>query len=178
MSPLPKPPRSPAFSRQRAAWPLVALDRIVGAVGALTLGLVLPVSLLLFLQWPLRELLQAWSREANDLAQWLFALYVSVAITYATRRHAHLATDTLAHRYPARWRARLARVAAAIVLLPWSVFLLYAAWPIVAQSVAQLESFPETYNPGYFVIKSAVALLAGLVLIQALLQVLRPSADE
>jgi TRAP-type C4-dicarboxylate transport system permease small subunit len=64
---------------------MALLDRILRAITAAGLVLVLPISLLLFLQWPLRDLLQAYSREANDLAQWLFALYVSVAITYATR---------------------------------------------------------------------------------------------
>jgi len=46
----------------------------------------LPVVLLLFLQWPLRDLVRAWSRDANDLAQWLFALYVAMAFTAAMRR--------------------------------------------------------------------------------------------
>ena len=34
-----------------------------------TVRLVLPVSLLLFLQWPLRDLVQAYSIESNDLAE-------------------------------------------------------------------------------------------------------------
>ena len=45
-----------------------ALDRIVGRIIAAGAVLVLPVSLLLFLQWPLRDTLHAYSREANDLA--------------------------------------------------------------------------------------------------------------
>ena len=61
--------------------PLAILDRTLGRLVAAASILVLPVSLLLFLQWPLREWLLAYSREANDLAQVLFALYVSVAIT-------------------------------------------------------------------------------------------------
>jgi len=49
----------------------------------------------------------AGSREASELAQWLFALYVSLAMTYATRAHAHLAADALARRYSLQTRARL-----------------------------------------------------------------------
>ena len=135
-------------------------------------ALVLPVSLLLFLQWPLRELVQAYSREANDLAQWLFALYVSVAITYATRMRSHLAADALARRYAPATRARLYRVASLSVLVPWSVFMLYAVAPMLWQSVLQaLEHFPETYNPGYFIVKAAVGVLALLVLLQATIDV-------
>ena len=153
------------------------LDRLVGALCACGLALVLPLSLLLFLQWPLRDLLHAYSREANDIAQWLFALYVSLAITYATRTRSHLAADALARRYSAATRARVHRFASLAVLTPWSLFMLYAVAPIVWQSVRQLERFPETFNPGYFLLKLAVALLALLVLFQALLDLMKREPD-
>jgi TRAP-type mannitol/chloroaromatic compound transport system permease small subunit len=149
-------------------------DRAVGAVVAAAQWLVLPVSLLLFLQWPLRDLLHAWSREANDLAQWLFALYVSVALTYATRERAHLAAGALAERYSPALRHRIGRAGAALCLLPWSLFLLVAAAPTVWRSIRGLEQFPETYNPGYFIVKASVCLLALLMLVQVLLDLLRP----
>ena len=152
---------------------LTRLDRIVGTIISLGLVLVLPVSLLLFLQWPLRDVVHGYSREANDLAQWLFALYVSVAITYATRTRSHLAADAVARGYAARTRERLHRVGAACVLVPWSAFVLWAAAPMIAQSVLQLEQFPDTFNPGYFIVKSAVALLALLVLLQAVIDAVR-----
>ena len=157
---------------------LIAFDRALGATLMWGAVLVLPVSLLLFLQWPLRELVHSYSREANDFAQLLFALYVSLAVTCATRHHAHLAADAFARRYPLRVRTWLSRVAAAIVLIPWSSFILYAAWPGVLQSVLQLEAFPETFNPGYFVVRTCVALLALLVLIQALLDLILARASE
>jgi TRAP-type mannitol/chloroaromatic compound transport system permease small subunit len=136
--------------------------------------LVLPVSLLLALQWPLRDLLHAYSREANDLAQWLFALYVTLALVCATRRRAHLAADALARRYPPRLRALLSRTGNALALIPWSLFLLYAASPVAWNSLRQFESFPDTDNPGYFIIKLCVWLMGALVLAQALIDVLRP----
>lgn len=155
------------------------LSSALRAVTWLAQPLVLAVSLLLFLQWPLRDLVQAYSREANDIAQWLFALYVSVAITAATRARSHLAADAFAHRYPAAVRAWLARAASLLVLVPWSLYVLYAHWPVVVQSVRQLERFPDTFNPGYFLIKVAVALLAVLVLLQALVDLFgRHSTDD
>jgi len=155
---------------------LASLDRLIGLLLGAGMVLVLPLSLLLFLQWPLRDLVQAYSREANDLAQILFALYVSLAVTYASRHRTHLAADSLAQRYSAVTRERLVRSASLCVLVPWAGFIIYASWPIVAQSVRQLEAFPETFNPGYFVLKLALFLLALLVLLQALLDCLRPRA--
>src|SRR5262245_56587490 len=81
--------------------------------------LAIPISLLLFLKWPLRDYFQVYSREANDLGQWLFALYVAGALTAATRAGTHLAVDTLAKRYPLWLRRRLARVCDLVALGPW-----------------------------------------------------------
>jgi TRAP-type mannitol/chloroaromatic compound transport system permease small subunit len=51
--------------------------------------------------------------------------------------------------------------------------MLFAAWPMVLQSVLQLERFPDTYNAGYFIVKLAVALTAFLVLLQGVVDVFR-----
>ena len=154
-----------------------ALDAMVVCIQRAAAILALPLALLLFLQWPLRELVQGYSREANDLAQTLFALYVAIAITCATRQRTHLAADALAHGRSPRLRHLLTRIASLAVMAPWSLFVLYSAWPMVAQSVRQLESFPDTFNPGYFVVKIALMLLVVLVLLQAILDLVRPSAS-
>ena len=84
---------------------LRALDRLIDAITRGGLVLVIPLSLLLFLQWPLRDALGRYSREANDVAQILFALYVTLAITYATRQRTHLAADSVARRFAPATRA-------------------------------------------------------------------------
>lgn len=140
--------------------------------------LAIPLALLLCLQWPLRDWFHAYSREANDLAQLLFGIYVGIGITYATRARSHLTPDVLAQRYPARVRARLIRLASICVVVPWTLFILYAATPMVWRSIMQMESFPDTFNPGYFILKISVWLLALLVMLQALVDVFRPAAEE
>ena len=102
---------------------------------------------------------------------------MSVAITAATRHRAHLAADAFARRYHGAVRYRLAQLGALFALIPWSLFVVYAAWPSVAQSVRQLESFPETYNAGYFIIKLALLLLALLTLAQAVVEVFRAPGE-
>lgn len=145
------------------------LDRLLDRVIRLGAWLVLPVALLLFLQWPLRELIGRYSREANDMGQWLFALYVAVALTAATRRNAHLATDALAHRYSARTRHLLSQAVRLLAIVPWTLFVLWSGAGIAYRSLLELESFPDTFNPGYFVVKIAAWLLALLLLLQTLL---------
>ncbi|HET7524538.1 MAG TPA: cysteine-rich CWC family protein [Burkholderiaceae bacterium] len=139
------------------------IDRTLDRLTAWLMPLAVAVTLLLFLQWPLRDLVHAWSTQANDLAQWLFALYVALSIRLAANHHAHLTAraDLAAICDPrsplrSRWRA----VGAALCLLAWGAYLLLSGWPEVAQAVASRERFPETDNPGYFMTHVAMALLA------------------
>lgn len=165
----------PSYPWQRS---LALLDRGLALVISAGMVLVLPVSLLLFLQWPLRDLVHAYSREANDLAQWLFALYVSLALTHTTRQRLHLATDTLARRLPPLLHRLTARFAPLLVLVPWSLFILAESWISVSESIRQLEGFPDTYNPGYFLVKASMLLLALLVLLQALVDAFRKMPED
>lgn len=152
------------------------LDQFVESVLAAAKWLGPPVVTLLFLQWPLRTIIGLYSREANDLGQWLFALYVAASVTAATRAKTHLAADTIARNYSDRTREWLSRAGALFGLLPWSVIVLFTSWGIVRDSTLLLERFPDTYNPGYFIIKIALLLLALLILIEGALEIARPRA--
>jgi TRAP-type mannitol/chloroaromatic compound transport system permease small subunit len=153
------------------------LDRMIAGVLRAVGWLILPVVLLLFLQWPLRDLVRSHSREANDLGQWIFALYVAASVTAATRARTHLAADMVARRYRPAVRALLMRCGAALGLVPWALLVVIASKNLVLSSLVALEGFPDTYNPGYFIIKLAVWVLAGLVLAQAALDIARPRPE-
>lgn len=169
---------TPAGTARRIA---AVLDALLERATSAARWLALPLSALLFLQWPLRDLVQAYSREANDAAQVCFALYVAIAITDATRRGSHLAMDAFAARIAPRWRARIAKAAVALVLLPWSVLLIATGAAPAWQALRLLEGFPETLNPGYFLVRGAGFVLAALVLLQAIRDLLArddaPAAD-
>lgn len=153
-----------------------ALDRLVEFILAAAKWLALPIVVSLFLQWPLRDIVGAYSRQTNDLGQWLFALYIAAAVTAATRAQTHLAADTVARYYPPRWRDRLSRLGVLFGLVPWAVFVLVTSRNIVLSSVLSLEQFPDTYNPGYYLIKVALWLLALLMLLEGVIELLRPAA--
>lgn len=130
-------------------------------------ALVVPLALLLFAQWPLRDWVQAYSRKANDAAQILFAVYAAVAITAASRSKSHLAPAEYAHaatKKIASWRAW----ALLACVGPWAFFMLWTAAPQMLASIASLEKFSEGLTPGYFILRIALVLLAVLVLIEAI----------
>ena len=155
--------------------PLRSLDRLIGAIVAAAKWLALPLVVLLFLQWPLRDLVRAYSREANDLGQVAFALFVAVSVTAATRARTHLAADLLARHYSAPTRRCLARIGAAIGLLPWAIFILIVSRSTVLSSLEHFESFQDSGNGGYFLIKLALWLMAAVVIAQAVVDLVRPS---
>jgi TRAP-type mannitol/chloroaromatic compound transport system permease small subunit len=158
---------------------LRGLDRVIGHVVAAAKWLALPLVVLLFLQWPLRDVFRAFSREANDLGQVTFAFFVAVSVTAATRAKTHLAADLLARRYPPRVRRRLNRLGNAFGLLPWAIFVLIASKSTVTSGLHDLEAFQDSGNPGYFLVKLALWAMAILIIGQSLLDLLRPqSADD
>ena len=154
------------------------LDRLIAAVIAATQWLALPLVLLLFLQWPLRDLVHAYSREANDLGQICFALFVAVSVTAATRAGTHLAADALAQRYPPRVRHRIRQFGAVAGLTPWALFVLWSSGRTVVSSLSLFERFGDTDNPGYFLIKLALWIMAVLVLCQVVIDVARPMPQD
>jgi TRAP-type C4-dicarboxylate transport system permease small subunit len=146
-------------------WLARALD---GTLGVLK-WLVLPISALLFLQWPLREVVQQFSREANDLGQILFALYVAASVSAATRAGTHLTANSAAHRYGPRTLQVLRIASNVAAVLPWLVFISWSATPSIISSVKNVERFQDSLNHGYFIVKLALWLLALTLLIASLL---------
>ena len=153
------------------------LGETVGRILSVLKWLAIPISLLLFLQWPLREYFQAYSREANDLGQWLFALYVAAAVTAATRAGTHLAVDTLAKGYSARVRRRLRLVCDLVALAPWAILVIATSLAPISASIGHLERFPDTGNPGYFIVKASLWLMAALVLTSIALDFIAPDRE-
>jgi TRAP-type C4-dicarboxylate transport system permease small subunit len=134
--------------------------------------LVLPLAALLFAQWPLRDLVQTYSREANDMAQILFALFMSVAVTAASEDGVHLAAGHAPDEHsgpPARWRAWALLACTA----PWALFILWTSSAQVWQSLRQLEHFNETQTPGFYMIKVALWFMVGLILLHSILTLIR-----
>jgi TRAP-type mannitol/chloroaromatic compound transport system permease small subunit len=157
---------------------LCGLDRLIGHVVAAAKWLALPLVVLLFLQWPLRDLFRSYSREANDLGQVVFAFFVAVSVTAATRAGTHLAADLLAQRYSPRTRQWLNQIGSAVGLLPWALFVLVAGKTTIVSSVHDLESFQDSGNPGYFLVKVALWIMAVLILGQSLVDIFRPLAAD
>lgn len=153
------------------------LERLLAVMVRLCAWLVFPVVLALFLQWPLREVVHAYSREANDFGQICFALFVAASVAAASRAGTHLATEAIAARYSGRVRTVVALVATFVGPVPWALFLFWSGRGIVA-SIASIERFSDTDNPGYFLVKGALLLCTAMILLDAVVRVGRVAVGE
>ena len=103
---------------------------------------------------------------------------VALSVTAATRAGTHLAADMVAQRYSARSREYLKKFGALFGLLPWALFVMIAGRNIVLSSLSLFEAFPDTGNPGYFIIKLALWLMSAVILAQVSIDLLRRSPRE
>ena len=104
------------------------------------------------------------------MAQWVFALYVAVVMRSATQRRNTAARPSDGRPLGrAPHDARAPPLSASVTLWPcrhlrclrclcWSV--LVSAAPVVWNSLRTFQSLPDTFNPGYFVVKCASSIHA------------------
>lgn len=142
-------------------------------VGRWAAWLCLPLVVLLFLQLPLREIVQGGNNTDNDFGQVLFAAFIMLGIPFAMHHDAHVRVDIFYQRMTARRRALVDFIGTLLFLLPWLALVGWYARPIVLNSLFELEKFAETYTPGYFILKLQLFFFVALVAMQAIANVIR-----
>ncbi len=152
---------------------VAAADAFTEIVGRCAAWLCLGVVGLLFAQIPLREFFHGGHIIANDVGQIIHATLFMIGIPFAMRHDAHVRVDIFSRRLSPKTRAGIELAGTILLLLPWLVLLGWYSFPIVLNSVKELEKFPETYTPGYFILKLQLAIFVFLVALQALATIAR-----
>lgn len=122
------------------------------------LFLALPIVLLvvfLWAQWPMRVFASGNPRLINDMGQIAFAYFWVMAFAIACLSQSHLQISNNAAPTKKGRRAWTGFV----LSLPWAIFLVYSAWPLLINSWHENEKFPDSYSPGFYLIKLALILL-------------------
>ena len=119
--------------------------------------LALPIVLLvvfLWAQWPMRVFASGNPRLINDMGQIAFAYFWVMAFAIACLSQSHLQISNNAAPTKKGRRAWTGFV----LSLPWAIFLVYSAWPLLINSWHENEKFPDSYSPGFYLIKLALIL--------------------
>ena len=154
--------------------PLDALDRLADAIeavvdriGRVMAWLVLAVVFLLFVQNPLREFVGRGQFFANDMGQLAHAAVFMIGVAYAWRWDRQVRMDLFYRGMGPRAKAAVNLLGTIFLLLPWLALVTWDAVPTVIESVQNLEGFPETGSPGFFVMKSLLLAFAATMGLQA-----------
>jgi TRAP-type mannitol/chloroaromatic compound transport system permease small subunit len=149
-----------------------SLSAIVDLAGRCASWLCLPVILLLFLQLPLRDIVQGGNNTDNDFGQIIFANFFMVGIPFAMRHDAHVRVDIFHQHFSRRARAIIELAGTMLFTLPWLALLAWYSLPIVLNSLAQTEKFAETFTPGYFILKLGLFFFVVLAGLQAIANII------
>jgi TRAP-type mannitol/chloroaromatic compound transport system permease small subunit len=144
-----------------------AIEALIDRIGRVMAWLVLAVVFLLFVQNPLREYLGRGQFFANDMGQLCHAAVFMIGIAYAWRWDRQVRVDLLYRTLGARRRALVNLLGTVFLLLPWLALVAWDAVPDVIESVRNVEGFPETGSPGFFVMKSLLVVFAAMMALQA-----------
>lgn len=108
-----------------------------------------------------------------DLQWYFFSLIFLLGAAYGLQHDVHVRVDVLYARLRPKTRAWIDLGGTVLFLIPFSVLMLWVAWPAVRNSWAIRETSPDPGGLPRYPIKTVILLSFGLLLLQALSQLLK-----
>lgn len=138
--------------------------------------LVLAMTLVIGFDVIMRYLFNAGSVALQELEWHLFALVFLLGAAYTFKHDGHVRVDIV---YQSRWmnarrRALVEVFGGLFLLLPFCLLIIVSSWPFVANAFAMGEGSPDPGGLPYrFLLKTAIPLGFGLLLLQGIAHTLR-----
>jgi len=162
---------------QHAATRLIQrIDSIAEWTGRAVSWLVLAMVLLIAYDVAMRYLFQAGSVALQELEWHLFALLFLLGAAYTFKHDGHVRVDILYHgrRMSHRGRAWIDLLGGLLLLVPFCLLIIVSSFPFVETAFAMREGSPDPGGLPYrFLLKAAIPLAFGLLLLQGIAHMLR-----
>lgn len=173
MPAMPNPPRPTA--------PLLAIaariDRLNAAIGRAAAWLALAVVGLEFALVVMRYVFDAGSVWLSEAVIYAHAALFLLAAAWTLREDGHVRVDIFYAQARPRTKALVDLAGAVLLLLPFTLALLWLALPYALRSWAILERSHESSGiPAVFLLKSLIPLFAALLALQGVAQAIRAAA--
>lgn len=150
------------------------LDQFSEWTGRLIAWLTLSMVIVTFVVVVLRYLFDTGWIAMQESITWMHALVFMLGAAYTLRHDGHVRVDIFYQKFGPRGRAWVDLLGTLLLLLPVMLFVLLMSWDYVATSWELRESSPEAGGlPGLFLLKSAIPLMAALLLLQGVSLALR-----
>ena len=122
----------------------------------------------------LRYLFQFGSIAMQESIMYMNAVIFSIGAAYTLKEQGHVRVDILYSRQSPQRRALIDLLGSALFLLPSMTAILWLSWDYVGLSWRMREASPESSGlPYVYLLKSAILVLAALMLIQGIAELLR-----
>lgn len=106
---------------------------------------------------------------AQEAVTYMHALVFLLGAAYTLKHDGHVRVDIFYRGMSERRRAWIDLLGTLLLLMPVCLFILWASWDYVAASWALREGSRETSGlPGVYLLKTAIPLMAALLLLQGL----------
>ena len=151
----------------------VCLDRMSEATGRAIAWLTLGTVLITFTVVILRYAFQSGSIALQELVSYLHATVFMLGAAYTLKHDAHVRVDIFYRGFSPRTRAWIDLAGSVLLLLPVCLFILLASRDYVADAWSVMEGSGEAGGlDAVFLLKTAIPVMAGLLLLQGLSTVL------
>ena len=108
-----------------------------------------------------------------ELQWYLFSLIFLLGAGYALKENAHVRVDVIYGRLEARARAWINVVGSVLMLIPFSIFVLWVSWPSIRNSWAVREASPDPGGLPRYPLKAVIIVAFVLLLAQGVAELLK-----
>ena len=136
----------------------------------LTLGMVIVMATIVVL----RYVFQIGSIALQESVIYINALIFTFGVGYTLKEQGHVRVDIFYSRLSHRQRAWIDLCGTLLLLVPSAVFIIWVSWDYVSISWQIREGSAESSGlPYVYLIKSAILILPGLLLLQGIAEILK-----
>ena len=111
-----------------------------------------------------------------ELQWYLFSLIFLLGAGYALKENAHVRVDVVYGRLEARARAWINVVGSVLMLIPFSIFVLWVSWPSIRNSWAVREMSPDPGGLPRYPLKAVIIVAFVLLLAQGVSELVKDVA--
>ena len=108
-----------------------------------------------------------------ELQWYLFSLIFLLGAGFALKENAHVRVDVIYGRLEARARAWINVVGSVLMLIPFSIFVLWVSWPSIRNSWAVREASPDPGGLPRYPLKAVIIVAFVLLLAQGVAELLK-----
>ncbi|HHH37699.1 MAG TPA: TRAP transporter small permease subunit, partial [Epsilonproteobacteria bacterium] len=150
------------------------LDRVAKYAGLTAAFLVVILALLVTYDAMMRYLFSAGSIALQEIEWHLYDVIFLLGISYALKHDKHVRVDIFYERYSEQSKLLIQIFSMLLLVIPFSLLMMYNAWDMTLQSYLQHEI---SSDPGglthRYLIKGMIVVAFGLLILQAISEVLK-----